>query len=141
MKTLKTRTFEAALYYMCDRGAIPHIVIDWKILNCFDGFVDVEHEEDEVSVTLNIDPNAVHNFEIVENYLHFNCRFDGLVSNCVVPTAAILAIYDKYDRVEDVTFNAFDDMQIQIAESEFLESMQEPKTFQQKKPNPFKVVK
>ncbi|NKB38935.1 MAG: ClpXP protease specificity-enhancing factor [Gammaproteobacteria bacterium] len=79
-----------ALYeWLIDNNMTPHILVD-----AVRDKVEVPLQfivEDKI--TLNINPGAVRNLEIGNEYLSFSARFSGKVENILVPVTAVLAIY------------------------------------------------
>ncbi len=81
-----------ALYeWILDNDLTPHVL------------VSVESEEVEVPrqyveddrIVLNINPAAVRDLNIGNDYLSFNARFDGRAENILVPISSVIAIYAK----------------------------------------------
>jgi stringent starvation protein B len=81
-----------ALYeWIGDNDMTPHILVDA-------GFPGVDVPEQAVQkgkVILNIDPAAVRELNLGNEWLTFSARFSGRSSNVVVPVEAVLAIYAK----------------------------------------------
>jgi stringent starvation protein B len=81
-----------ALYeWIGDNDMTPHILVDA-------GFPGVDVPEQAVQkgkVILNIDPAAVRELNLGNEWLTFSARFSGRSSNVMVPVEAVLAIYAK----------------------------------------------
>ena len=81
-----------ALYeWIVDNDLTPHILVDTS-------GADVEVPEqhiDENKIILNINPSAVQDFEIGNEYLGFSARFNGKPEHILTPVSAVLAIYAK----------------------------------------------
>ena len=81
-----------ALYeWIGDNQMTPHILVDA-------GAPGVEVPRQAVQkgkVILNIDPAAVRELNLGNEWLTFSARFSGRSSNVVVPVEAVLAIYAK----------------------------------------------
>ena len=81
-----------ALYeWIGDNDMTPHILVDA-------GFPGVDVPEQAVQkgkVILNIDPAAVRELNLGNDWLTFSARFSGRSSNVAVPVEAVLAIYAK----------------------------------------------
>lgn len=81
-----------ALYeWIGDNDMTPHILVDA-------GFPGVDVPQQAVQkgkVILNIDPAAVRELNLGNEWLTFSARFSGRSSNVVVPVEAVLAIYAK----------------------------------------------
>ena len=81
-----------ALYeWIGDNGMTPHVLVDADMEG-----VDVpEHSIQKGKVILNIDPAAVRDLHLGNEWLTFNARFAGRSCDVVVPIDAVLAIYCK----------------------------------------------
>jgi stringent starvation protein B len=93
LKTLKTLLVEAVLTYMCDRNLKTYINVNWAVLDDLNGSID-NVERDGPVIIMNLSPQATNSFNAANNKLIFNCRFGGVDTLCVVPTAAIHSVYD-----------------------------------------------
>ncbi len=77
--------------WIVDNSMTPHILVN----------ADVENIQVPVSavrngkVVLNVDPAAVQNLEIGNDYLTCSARFNGASQSLFVPIFAILAIYAR----------------------------------------------
>lgn len=81
-----------ALYeWILDNGQTPHLL------------VNAETEEVEVPsryiengrIVLNINPDAIRDLNLGNDYVSFNARFDGKPEHILVPVQAVVAIYAK----------------------------------------------
>jgi stringent starvation protein B len=124
MKSLKTRLVEATIDHLCEGNLKIHTNINWAVLDAAKGSIPVSRAEFPGSITINISPNAVDDFSIFNNTMHFNCRFKGESKSLIVPTCAINGIFDPMSKMG----SAFD------AHSDFLIE-------QQTEPEVAKVVK
>lgn len=81
-----------ALYeWIGDNGLTPHVLVDA-------GMEDVDVPEQAIQkgkVILNIDPAAVRDLQLGNEWLTFNARFSGRPYDVVVPIDAVLAIYAR----------------------------------------------
>jgi len=81
-----------ALYeWIGDNGMTPHVLVDADM----DGVEVPEHSIQKGKVILNIDPDAVRDLHLGNEWLTFNARFSGRSYDVVVPVEAVLAIYCK----------------------------------------------
>ncbi len=79
-----------ALYeWLVDNSMTPHVLVDASKAQVE---VPVQFIKDD-KITLNINPAAVRDLEIGNDYLSFSARFSGKAENILVPIAAVLAIY------------------------------------------------
>ena len=69
----------------------PHVLVDASRDQVE---VPLQFVEDE-KITLNINPGAVRDLEIGNDYLSFSARFSGKAENILVPVTAVLAIYSQ----------------------------------------------
>ena len=128
MKTLKTLMVEAAITYLCDRNATPHLVVHWDTLHKLMGQLDIPNAKNE-TVTVSIDPQAIRNFKEVDNFFTFDFKLSGVHKTAFIPTAAISLVVDKHNRVKGVTFNVIDDLSEYMSENAETEPVESKKSF------------
>ena len=77
--------------WILDNDMTPHLLVSVD-----DDEVEVpsKYVEDD-RIVLNINPAAVRNMNMGNDYLSFNARFDGRAENILVPISAVIAIYAK----------------------------------------------
>ena len=81
-----------ALYeWILDNGLTPHLLV-----NVEDAEVEVPVQYvEEDRIVLNINPSAIRDLDMGNDYLSFNARFDGRAENILVPISSVIAIYAK----------------------------------------------
>lgn len=129
MKTLKTRLFEAMLAYLQDRNLTPFIHVDWSALEQLGGELAVQHDDQEATIVLSLSPNAIVDFQILDNMLSFNLSFNHLQTHALIPTASISIIYDANDPAYGLAFDIYNDVFCELQEKELAnrESKEPPK--------------
>ncbi len=81
-----------ALYeWIVDNDHVPYIVVDAQQPGVV---VPPEHVKDG-QITLNIAPGAVQGLSLGNAEVRFSARFGGRAWTIVVPTQAVLAVYDR----------------------------------------------
>ena len=81
-----------ALYeWIRDNEMTPHLLVDAGQ----EGVEVPEHTIQKGRVILNVDPAAVRDLHLGNEWLTFNARFSGRPCDVVVPVDAVLAIYCK----------------------------------------------
>jgi stringent starvation protein B len=81
-----------ALYeWITDNQLTPHVLINAKV----DGVEVPERSIQQGKVVLNIDPGAVENLELGNDWLHFNTRFAGVQEEIRIPVDAVIAVYAR----------------------------------------------
>ena len=81
-----------AIYdWIVDNGMTPHILVDTSVSEVE---VPEQHIENN-KIVLNINPSAVQDLEIGNEYLSFSARFSGKAEYILSPVNAVLAIYAK----------------------------------------------
>lgn len=80
-------------------------IYDWIIDNDFTPYLLVNAENDEAmipreyvdegKIVLNINPTAINDLQLGNDYIMFNARFSGKAMEVSVPVAAVLAIYAR----------------------------------------------
>jgi len=80
-------------------------IYDWIIDNNFTPYLLVNAENDyamiprdfveDGKIVLNINPSAISDLQLGNDYIMFNARFSGKAMEVSVPISAILAIYAK----------------------------------------------
>lgn len=80
-------------------------IYDWVIDNGFTPYLLVNAENDyamiprdfveDGKIVLNINPSAISDLQLGNDYIMFNARFSGKAMEVSVPVAAVLAIYAR----------------------------------------------
>jgi len=140
LKTLKTLTLEAVMTYLYERDKQVHIVVDWTVLDALKGHIEYDRTKAERGITLDISPNAVRNFEIVENLMIFNIKFSGIDCQCFVPTASVAAIFEKGSE-NGFQYNTQHDLHVELNEASFEGPEIKEKVKAKTKPSFLSVVK
>jgi len=88
-----------------NRPYLIRALYEWLVDNAMTPYllVDAEHRQvlvprgfvDEGRIVLNINPSAVNDLELGNEWISFSARFSGVVEQVVVPPAAVLGIYAK----------------------------------------------
>lgn len=82
-----------ALYeWIVDNDCTPYILVDSHL----DGVqVPQEHVNEDGQIVLNINPSAVLELQMDNEYIAFNARFGGIPTDIYVPTQSVLGIYAR----------------------------------------------
>lgn len=81
-----------ALYeWLLDNELTPHLLVDAEQENVL---VPVQFVEDG-RIVLNINPSAVLNLELGNDFISFNARFGGKETEVIIPPEAVLGIYAR----------------------------------------------
>jgi stringent starvation protein B len=91
MSSLKTYLLRAVYDWALESGFTPYIAVDAT----YAGVQVPERFVEGGRIVLNIQPNAIHGYQLTDELLSFSARFGGTPSNVAVPLAAVLAIYAK----------------------------------------------
>ena len=80
-------------------------IYDWVLDNGFTPYLLVNAENDyamiprefveDGKIVLNINPSAITNLQLGNDYIMFNARFSGKAMEVSVPVAAVLALYAR----------------------------------------------
>lgn len=89
-------------------------IYDWIIDNGFTPYLLVNAENDyamipreyveEGKIVLNINPSAISDLQLGNDYIMFNARFSGKAMEVSVPVVAVLAIYAR-ENGQGMTFD------------------------------------
>ena len=81
-----------ALYdWIVDNGMTPHLLVNTELQG-----VDVPQEHiHDGRIVLNINPPAVRDLDMSNEFIQFNARFGGVARTIFIPPAAVLAIYAR----------------------------------------------
>lgn len=91
MNSQKPYLIRAIYQWLLDNSKTPYLLVN----TTFDG-VQVPHEYiNDDKIILNIDPSAVNNFHIDNEWVSFSARFSGKSMELFIPIVAVLAIYGK----------------------------------------------
>lgn len=81
-----------ALYdWILDNGLTPHLLVNTEDENVV---VPTQHIEDD-RIVLNINPNAIRDLNLGNDYISFSARFDGKLEHILVPIHSVIAIYAR----------------------------------------------
>ncbi len=81
-----------ALYdWIVDNGLTPHLLVNAGQEGVE---VPVEHVH-EGRIVLNLNPGAVHNLALGNDWVEFNARFGGTARGVRLPVSAIMAVYAR----------------------------------------------
>jgi stringent starvation protein B len=85
------------------RPYLIRAIYDWIIDNSFTPYLLVNAENDSAiipreyvedgKIVLNINPTAISNLQLGNDYIMFNARFSGKAMEVSIPVIAVLAIY------------------------------------------------
>lgn len=91
MTSQKPYLIRAMYEWIVDNNLTPHILVDVSVEG-----VQVPHDfvEDE-KIILNIDPGAVRNYHVDNDWISFSARFSGKPMELFIPIHAIKSIYSK----------------------------------------------
>ncbi|MFO1372137.1 MAG: ClpXP protease specificity-enhancing factor [Candidatus Competibacteraceae bacterium] len=81
-----------ALYeWIEDNGLTPHVLVNAELPG-----VEVPKQHiHEGRIVLNINPSAVHDLQLGNEWIEFSARFGGVARVVRIPVAAVLAIYAR----------------------------------------------
>lgn len=91
MIPLRPYLFRALYDWALDNGFTPHMLVDATTPVAA---VPAPYVRDG-KITLNIHPQAVHNFHYDNDHVTFSARFNGQVFMVDVPMRAVLAVFAK----------------------------------------------
>lgn len=85
------------------RPYLIRAIYDWIVDNNFTPYLLVNAENDDAiipreyvedgKIVLNINPTAISNLQLGNDYIMFNARFSGKAMEVSIPVIAVLAIY------------------------------------------------
>ena len=85
------------------RPYLIRAIYDWIVDNSFTPYLLVNAENDSAiipreyvedgKIVLNINPTAISNLQLGNDYIMFNARFSGKAMEVSIPVIAVLAIY------------------------------------------------
>ena len=81
----------ALFEWLVDNELTPYLLVDAE----FDHVVVPRGYVDEGRIILNINPRAVANLQLGNDWISFSARFGGVSEEIMVPPAAVLGIYAK----------------------------------------------
>ncbi len=91
MEKSSNRPYLVRAFYewLLDNDQTPHLLVDVA-----DSSVEVPQQfVEDGRITLNINPSAVRNLELGNEYISFNARFGGKPMDVLFPVASVLGIY------------------------------------------------
>lgn len=91
MSTNRPYLLRALHQWIVDNGMTPHILVNAEVDNIQVPVSAIRNGK----VVLNVDPAAVQNLEIGNDYLSCSARFNGSAQSLFVPVFAILAVYAR----------------------------------------------
>ncbi|MGD8588300.1 MAG: ClpXP protease specificity-enhancing factor [Chromatiales bacterium] len=77
--------------WLVDNGLTPYLLVDAT----YKGVVVPNEYVDGGRIVLNINPKAVSNLEMGNDWISFSARFSGASQEVMLPPAAVLGIYAK----------------------------------------------
>lgn len=81
-----------ALYdWIIDNGMTPHLLVDAE----FPGSEVPRQYVEEGRIVFNINPAAINNLSLGNEYVMFDARFGGQPMSVTIPVMAVLAIYAR----------------------------------------------
>ncbi len=81
-----------ALYdWLVDNGQTPYLLVNAE----YSGTVVPRQFVEEGRIILNIDPAAVSQLQLGNDWISFSARFSGVAEDVLVPPAAVQGIYAK----------------------------------------------
>ncbi|MCG8436142.1 MAG: ClpXP protease specificity-enhancing factor, partial [Gammaproteobacteria bacterium] len=91
MKSRRPYLIRAMHEWMLDTNQIPHILVNAEMKG-----VEVPRQYvRDGKIVLNLNPTAVNNLVIDNEYIEFDARFGGSPHRVCVPVVAVLAIYAR----------------------------------------------
>jgi stringent starvation protein B len=81
----------ALFEWLVDNELTPYLLVDAE----FDQVVVPGNYVEEGKIVLNINPRAVANLQLGNDWISFSARFGGVSEQIMVPPAAVLGIYAK----------------------------------------------
>ncbi len=91
MEMSSNRPYLVRAFYewLLDNDQTPHLLVEVA-----DSSVEVPQQfVEDGRITLNINPSAVRNLELGNEYISFNARFGGKPMDVLFPVASVLGIY------------------------------------------------
>ena len=124
IKTTSRRPYllRAMYEWLLDNNLVPHLLVaaDAPGVSVPEGYAK------DGKIVLNIDPGAVRQFNIGNDWISFDARFGGRALSIHVPPGAVLAIYGR-DTAEGMMFDGIDEADLPEAESQKEEAPEAPK--------------
>ncbi|MBR9813346.1 ClpXP protease specificity-enhancing factor [bacterium] len=115
IKTTSRRPYllRAMYEWLLDNNLVPHLLVatDAPGVSVPQGY------EKDGKIVLNIDPGAVRQFNIGNDWISFEARFGGRAMSIHVPPGAVLAIYGR-DTAEGMMFDGVETDELPDAEAE-----------------------
>lgn len=92
-KVVAKRPYLLRAYFdwLLDSGFTPYLVVDADYPNTF---VPTEYVKDG-QIVLNLSPTAVGSFQLTNDKISFNARFNGRIREIDIPMGAAIAIYAR----------------------------------------------
>ena len=93
LQNSKSNLVDAYYDWLVDLNKTPYIVLNTSNKN-------VQVPQDFVKedrIVLNVSPEAVTSFSIIENWLEFSASFSGINRQIIAPINAVVAIYAQED--------------------------------------------
>ena len=92
MAMLRAYIVEATYDWLVDHGFTPFILIDTE----YGGVVVPEtHIDEDGKILLNIDPEAISDFDCYDENITFNATFNGDMMSIKIPIESILELYSE----------------------------------------------
>ena len=89
MKPLRPYLYSAYYNWLIDNGYTPYLLINADYIN-----VDVPQEfVKDGKIILNISPRSIGQYNVTDEYISFNARFQGILRDVSLPFGSVEAIY------------------------------------------------
>ncbi len=92
MTSSKPYMIRALYEWIVDNECTPYILVDARGPGVE---VPQEHVNNEGQIVLNLNPTAVKDLLIGQEYISFNARFGGIPTQLFIPCGAVLGIYAR----------------------------------------------
>src|SRR5690625_5643608 len=101
MTSSKPYMIRALYEWIVDNECTPYILVDARGPGVE---VPQEHVNNEGQIVLNLNPTAVKDLLIGQEYISFNARFGGIPTQLFIPCGALLGIYAR-ENVQGMVFD------------------------------------
>lgn len=92
MTSSKSYMIRALYEWIVDNECTPYILVDARGPGVE---VPQEHVNNEGQIILNLNPTAVKDLQIGQEYISFNARFGGIPTQLFIPCGSVLGIYAR----------------------------------------------
>lgn len=91
MTTSRPYLIRALYEWIIDNGMTPHLLVDAELPGC-----EVPRQYvDEGRIVFNVNPAAINNLSLGNEFVMFDARFGGAPMSVIIPVMAVLAIYAR----------------------------------------------